>query len=968
MRFRCGAVWCLCASFGLAASPIGAQVYTRPELHWETIHTTHFDVHFPRVMRPWAIDAAGRLEGMHDAVVALVGSGPARKVSVVIDDPYNVSNGASLPFLDAPTIVLWPTPPEPTDDIGHVGDWAEVLTVHEFTHIAHLTRPTRNPFQRVLWRLLPGDISPIARNSPRWVIEGYATYVEGRLTGSGRPNSVARAGVLRQFALEGRLPAYSQLNGSPQYLGSAMAYLAGSAYLEWLVARSGEESLPRLWRRMTARQDRDFAGAFFGVFGDTPSALYGRFTAELTGKALRAADDIAAAGLDSGETFQHLTWYTGDPALSRDGRAIAVPVRAPGRPTRIVVWPTTPAPPDSARAAAVAAMLARDPDDVAAVDPYPAPRQPIAVLEAARGIGYDLPRFFAGGDRVLVSHDEPLRDGALRPDLYEWNVRTRQIRRITHGAAVRGADPAPDGRTAIGVRCLGGICDVVRVGLERGTVSLLLPGSPAREYFRPRFAPDGRTAVVTVHEGEEWHLETFAVGDSGATGLHRIGPQDGASRYAASYMAGGESVVTVSELGGVQHLETIDLATGTMHPLAATTGGAVAPEASFADSHVFFLSLSARGRDLHRVDAAGTPPATTPVLSPALAPAAVPAPPPVVASSPATVAPPSGYSVGPHEYRYLPGGSIAPDGRYVTLWFGGSDPVGQLEWSVQGSIGDPGTWRGGAAAASWRGFPVAIDLSAFAVSQFPSRQSAGQFAPDSLDAGYRGGVLAASYTAFGSPVTNAGRLGISAGRMSLDDGPGHARSLAFATYGGSANLTRGDVILLGTVGGTGTIGTTDGTSWQRLLLHGTLAAGIGETVFRYRATYGIVNHNAPLFEQMVAGGTPSPLTDSALLTQRVSVPALPLGVTGGNQLLDQRVEGDLSPLPLYGVTLYYERLSALASNDINHDVYGAEFRGMFPRIPFVALPSVWFMIGTGYSISDPFKYKLRGYAGIRYTP
>ena len=114
MRLRRGAVRCLCATFGLAAAPIRAQEYTRPELHWETIHTTHFDVHFPRVMRPWAIHAAGRLEGVHDAVVALVGSGPARTVTVVIDDPYNVSNGASLPFLDAPTIVLWPTPPEPT--------------------------------------------------------------------------------------------------------------------------------------------------------------------------------------------------------------------------------------------------------------------------------------------------------------------------------------------------------------------------------------------------------------------------------------------------------------------------------------------------------------------------------------------------------------------------------------------------------------------------------------------------------------------------------------------------------------------------------------------------------------------------------------------------------------------------------------------------------------------------------------
>jgi len=98
------------------------------------------------------------------------------------------------------------------------------------------------------------------------------------------------------------------------------------------------------------------------VFGDTPNALYGRFTAELTGKALRAADDIASAGLDSGETFQHLTWYTRDPAVSRDGGSIAVPVRVrddprgswcgppgqsrptpPARTPRPACWPSTPA-------------------------------------------------------------------------------------------------------------------------------------------------------------------------------------------------------------------------------------------------------------------------------------------------------------------------------------------------------------------------------------------------------------------------------------------------------------------------------------------------------------------------------------------------------------------------------------------------------------------------------------------------
>ena len=963
MRLRRAAARCVCLLVALAARPLSAQVFTRPELQWETIHTAHFDVHFPHAMRPWATDAAGRLEAVRDAVVALVGSGPSRKVTVVIDDPYNVSNGASLPILDKPTIVLWPTPPEPSDEIGHARDWAELLTVHEFAHIAHLTRPSRNPLQRAIWRLLPLDISPIARNSPRWVIEGYATYVEGRITGSGRPNSVARAGVLRQFALEGRLPTYAQLNGSPQYLGGAMAYLAGSAFLEWLVARSGDESLPHLWQRMTAREDRDFVAAFSGVFGDTPQALYGRFTADLTGKALRAADDIAAAGLDSGETFQHLTWYTGDPAVSRDGASIAVPVRVPGRPSRIVVWSTAPPPPDSARAAAQARMLARDPDDVPAVRPYPAVRRPVAILEAARGVGFDLPRFFADGDRVLVTHDEPLRDGAFRPDLYVWNMRTDEVQRITHGAAVRGADPAPNGRTAIGVRCLGGVCDVVRIDLHRGDVSVLLAGSPIREYYRPRFAPDGRTAIVTVHDGDHWHLEAFTVSDAGASDVHAVGPLDGASRYGASYVQGGASVVTVSELGGVQHLEIIDLATAAMHPLAATTGGAVAPEASLADSHVYFLSLSARGRDLHRVDAADVRSSEIPTLSPTLAPAAVPLAHLADSLVPIVVAQPTAYGVGPREYRYLPGGSVAPDGHYVTLWVGSSDPVGRLAWNAQGSIGDPGTWRGASAGGAWRGLPAILNLSAFAVSQYPSRQSAGRFAPDSLDATYRGGLLSADYTDVGSRITNQGRLGASTARLALDDGGGRARTLGFAAYSGAADLSRGDLTLLGSGGAIGTVGTTDGTGWRRLLARISIAAGMGGSLIRYEVSYGTVNRDAPAFEQMVAGGTPSPLTDSALLSQRVAVSALPLGIIGGHQLLDQRLEGDVGP-----IAMYYERLSTVTSGDPNHDVYGAEWRGDFPRVPFLALPSSWVTAGMGYSISAPFKYKLRGYLGVRYTP
>ena len=962
---RSGRAAFLALSLALAApEPAVTQVLTRPALRWETVSTAHFEVHFPRAMRPWALHAAGRLEAVRDAVVALVGSAPDHRVTVVIDDPYNVANGAALPVLDAPTIILWPTPPEPADDIGHVRDWAELLSVHEFTHIAHLTRPSRNPVQQVLWRILPLDISPIVRRAPRWVIEGYATYVEGLLTGSGRPNSASRAAVLRQFALEGRLPTYADLNGSPQYLGGAMAYLTGSAFLEWLVARAGDQSLPSLWRRMTARQNRNFTAAFVGVYGDSPEALYGLFTAELTGKALRAADAIASAGLDTGDTFQHLTWYTGDPAVSRDGKLLAVPVRAPARPSRVVVWSTAPEGPDSGAAAARARLLARDPEDVPAVQVYPRARVPVATLDAARGQGYDLPRFFSDGRRVLVTHDEPLFDGALRPDLYEWNLQTGSLRRVTHGAAVRGADPSPDGRTAIGVRCLGGVCDVVRVDLGTGAVSVVLAGSPVREYYRPRFAPDGRSAIVAVHDEDHWHLEQFSVGDGVATNAQPVGPADDASRYGATYLPGGTAVAAVSELGGEQHLEIIDLRSGAAAPLAATSGGAVAPEASLADSTIYFLSLSARGRDLHRVNAATAATGAAPVLSPDLAPAAVPAPPVRTDTfPPGPVSPPTSYGLGPREYRYLPGGAVATDGRYLTLLIGSSDPVGRLDWTLQGVRGDAGSWRGAAAAAAWRGLPAVVAASAFAVWQYPSRQSAGRFVSNSLDAGYRGIVLSTGATWYGSLLTSQARLGGSAANLDLAGGSGRARNLAFAGYAGSVDLSRGVLTLLVKLGALGTTGTTAGTGWRRLVANGSIAAGLGGSLAHYSVAYGQVSRDAPAFEQMVGGGAAPPITDSALFSQRFVEPVLPLGVAGGRHLLAQRVEDIVGPF-----AFYYDRLQTGGDHTAIHDVYGAEVRGAFPPVPFLALPSVSATGGVGYSISAPFKYKLRGYLTVRYAP
>ncbi|HVG45300.1 MAG TPA: hypothetical protein VM890_11235, partial [Longimicrobium sp.] len=495
-------------AFLLPAVSAHGQVVTRPHLEWRTVRTAHFTVHYPAEVEAWTLDLVPRLEAIHDEVAAMVGFAPARRVTVVVEDPSSQANGAAFPFLDEPVVSLWPTPADPRSSLGSTRDPAEQLAVHELAHIAHMARPSRNPRRRLLARLAPVRLGPVATRAPRWLTEGYATYVEGKLTGSGRPHSAIRAAVLRQWALEGKLPRYEQLSASAGFQGGSMAYLAGSAYLEWLVEQRGERSLPELWRRMSARRERSFDAAFAGTFGAGPAELYGRFTVDVTERALAARAALGAAGLAVGDTVQRLNWGTGDPAVSPDGRQVAVVLRgATASASRIVVWRADDERVDTAAGArARRALLAADPEDVPDLPARRPGKRPLATLYPVNGRAHDQPRFMPDGRGILVTRSEPLGDGATRPDLFLWDWRSKSLRRVTRGAGVRWPDPAPDGRSAVAVQCRGGLCGLVRVDLATGAVRTLAAARPNLVFYRPRWSPDGATVVVSVLEGGRWRV------------------------------------------------------------------------------------------------------------------------------------------------------------------------------------------------------------------------------------------------------------------------------------------------------------------------------------------------------------------------------------------------------------------------------------------------------------------------------
>lgn len=974
-----------------ASAPAAAQLPIRAHLDWRTVRTQHFDVHYPQPLEAWALHVAQRLDAVHAAVARLVGSAPGARIDVIVEDPLNTSNGSAWPALDHPTIFLWPVPPEPTTDIGHHRGWGELLAVHEFAHLAHLNRPTRNPRQRLLWGLLPVPIGPLARRAPRWVVEGYATYVEGELSGSGRPYGVARAALLRQWALEGKLPTYAQMSASGAYRGGSFAYLVGSAYLEWLVAQHGDSSVVHLWRRLSARQNRSFADAFLGVFGRAPDDLYDRFTVEVTAQALAARDRLAAAGLAAGDTVQRLQWGTGAPAVSPDGRQVAVVLRSQTRPGRVVVWRTTQEPPDSAALEQRERRRRRDPEDVPAIEITPRPKKPLAVLAPVAGRAHEHPRFLPDGRHLLVTRLEPTGDGAYRPDLFLWNWQTKALRRLTRGAAIRAADPAPDGRSAVATRCLAGWCDVVRVDLRSGAVATLQTGSPTRSFYRPRYAPDGTWIVAALQEAGRWRLVRL---DAATGALRYLDPDDGASRYDAAFLPGGAALVAVSERGGVADLERLDLASGAVHPLTRVTGAALAPapcclgpdtatvpeprRRARADSvgravadtarpprpdrSVFFLSLHAEGYDLSRI-ALDSAAQGFVALPSALWPAAPPAPVARDTFAVAALPPSRGYGIGPRAYRVLPGGSQSAEGGFATLALASSDPVGRLGWLAQGAYGDRGTWRGGSLRATWRGFRPELFGDLFYARHRPGERPGPAFARATLDADYAGALLGAALERSLGNRAQRLRLAASYGRLETPGAERDARQLAFADYGAALASTGEGLRVALQLGLYGAAGRTLGEGWRRGIATGGLSIGRGGSGLQLSGSYGESTTDRVPFEQFSLGGVQPPLFEAALLAQRVQMPALPAGLVAGPRLAVGRAALPLGPLTAYA-------WAGSVHEDLNdwHRVVGAEATTGVENMPLLRLPGLRFTIGAGYSLDEPLRERLRPYLGVVYRP
>ena len=836
----------------LLAPPSLAVRVQSPDAPWRTIETAHYRIHYPARggFEAFAKDVASRIEGIHAEVTRVVGYEAKGTVDVVVRDPAGEANGRAVPLLGHPLVELWPTPPGSDSSIGHFTSWPELVVTHELTHVHHLARPQEG--ETLVEKLLDLPVGPVAVKAPRWVTEGYATLVEGRLTGSGRPFSAYRAAALRALAIEGKLPAYGDLSRTSGFRGGERSYLAGSAYLEWLERRAGGRAvLAELWQRLASPRRRGFTQSFEATFGISPRDGWDRFRAEVTRDALEWERLAKEAGVVEGEPWARLDGEASDLSVSPDGARLLVRVlskRDPGLRVYALGAPAGARPKDGRKRDAGEAT---EPPD--ARPEFPA-REAERVLPRIDGSLPERPSW-AGREAVLLLLKRPDGEGVLVRRPYLWTLGGRLD-------AAPGGTESDDDAFRPAKREEGWVA-------TRGSASVVLPFEPAGPLRLD--AARGLLYGAAVVDGV-WNVVRLPVRD-GAGGPVSAGPVEVLTR----------------------------VTTAAWNPAPAPDGTAL-----------FFTRLSARGVEVRRLELASPRPPAGPLPSPAelLAPASVLAPLPGRDALPPPAEPPASRPYDALEAARVSsrsGFSVTPSGTSWQVGAGGADVLGRLSLLALAGFGDGAGPRGAVLGIGWRGARPSPVLTLFTALERPSSQ---RFVPvEGLDRQRTGGELAGELEGRG-PTRWSLRPALAAERLAYQGPAAGAatRALAGLDAAVSRSWSRGEAWGLG-AGASATLqaGRTAGDGWS--LLRGRLAFRARTPLLPLSAAVeaGTVSGAPSPVDLFALGGVTTSLVPVSLDAARVAQAALPTALATGDRMLRTRVEAGR------GLRLYLEHAAAWSS-------------------------------------------------------
>ena len=546
-----------CAAIALLllfATDTVASLRYDPRLRFRTISTARFDIHFHQGEDALALRLAQWIEIAAAQVDAAVGA-PMGRVQVILVDQHDLANGWATP-IPYNTIEISIAPPAAGSSIGNTDDWLHLVFLHEYTHIAHLSRARG-------WigglRRAVGRFPPLFPNlyQPVWAIEGIATWQESARTNHGRVLAGDFRLLLDRAAATDRFEPLDRVNGgNVNWPGGAAPYLYGAYFHQFLADRFGADSLHKLADETSKRLPYFGSRAYKKVFGRSLGQLWTEFKAASKATS-RPIGDVRATRLT------HHGFTVSTPRLAPDGRIF-----------------------------------------YSAINPHEFP----ALMEISadgRTQRQVAERFLGGGlgmagDQLVIDEIELVRSVALKSDLYLVEPRSGDRRRLTREA--RAADP--DVRDGNSVVC------TVQMADRRALATLQVPppGQTAVPqillseekvfYAGPRWSPDGRW-IVAERRRQGFGESDLVLVDVAQRTVRLLARLSGGRASSPTWMPDGNRVLFSAAFTDQPfHVYAVDISEQTIARLEDTGSSAQSPAVSADGQTLVYVGYTPDGYDL----------------------------------------------------------------------------------------------------------------------------------------------------------------------------------------------------------------------------------------------------------------------------------------------------------------------------------------------------------------------------------
>lgn len=554
----------------LCALPSHAGVTHDPALHWRTLYTPHFTVHYHDGAEELARAAAAVAERAYARYTRVFDWRPAGPIEIVVTDEFDVANGYATPLPDN-RIVVFTAPPDSLEGLEDHDGWLETVVTHELVHILHLDKARGAP--RALRRAF-GRLPLLFPNlfQPLWLIEGLATHYETDFErGVGRGQS-SFFDMLMRMEVAGGVKPLRQVNQQVDtWPGGHVPYLYGVYFHRFVAEHYGEESL-----RALVHNYSDNLLPFFinrnsrQTFGRNLLGMWEEFEGYLEQRYRPALAGIEARGVRAGERLTHAGYFTGPLRADAAGNVYYIAFDGRDHPA-LMVW-------------------------------RPGAFAPQHLARARRGARLDVHPVSG----ILLAQPEVCRNTRYYYDLYRVDPDSGRIERLTRCGRYRYGVWAADGQGIVAVQHVLGGSRLVRLDVA-GREQEVLWAAPGEEVIAdPDVSSDGERLVASVWRRETgWNLELFSLAERSWRPL----TADAAIEAQPRFSADGRYVYFSSDHGGVYNLRRLDLADGRIETLSNVPGGAFYPAP--APDALYYVGYGPDGFDLYRL-ASGESPLPTP--------------------------------------------------------------------------------------------------------------------------------------------------------------------------------------------------------------------------------------------------------------------------------------------------------------------------------------------------------------------